>query len=375
MLMSRTLSALRAALCAGAAALVAATAPGVAFANPRVIVEEVREGDWITRIEALGTLRPNARVSIAASVTGRIDILHVDDGARVKRGDPLVTLLHDEEKARREEAAATLDEAREQRADAERLFERGVGSETALRAGRRAEAVAAARLSAVEAQIADHLLVAPFDGRIGIRTISPGATVEVGDDIMRLIDDHVLKLDFSVPSTFLNALRPGDAIEATSRAYPGRVFTGRVRAVDAEADPVTRSVLVRALIDNSDGRLLPGLLMEVGLLTDQRRALAVNEASLIPFGADTFVLQAVERDGETRVERVRVEIGARRVGAVEILDGLQAGDLVVVAGALKVRPGQSVNAVRRRLQNGDDAESGGARLDAAARPASVGSGG
>lgn len=353
---------------AGAALLfLTALAAGGAAAQdgPKVVVEPVREARFVNRVEALGNLRPNARVEITALVTEQVDKLHVDDGVRVKRGDKLVDLRHRQEDALLEEALATKAEADELLEDAERLFATGSGAESVLTERRRAAAVAAARVKAAEAEIADRVITAPFDGRIGIRNLSPGATVEPGDLILRLIDDHVLKLDFSVPSLFLADLEAGAEIEARSRAFPDEVFRGRIHSIDAEADPVTRSVLVRAFLPNEDRRLLPGLLMEVELALKERAALVVSEESLIPFGADTFVLLAVEREGQMRIERRKVRVGGRRVGEVEVVEGLAAGELVLIEGAIKVRPGQPVTVVRAEERAGETAAGaaaiGGAR--------------
>ncbi|MEL6979223.1 MAG: efflux RND transporter periplasmic adaptor subunit [Pseudomonadota bacterium] len=337
---------------------------------PTVIVESVREARFVTQVEALGTLRPNARVEITALVTEQVDTLHVDDGVRVERGDRLVDLRHIQEDALLEEALATKAEAEELLDDAQRLFATGSGSEALLTERRRAAAVAAARVKAAEAQIADRVITAPFAGRIGIRSLSPGATVEPGDLILRLIDDSILKLDFSVPSLFLADLAVGSEIEARSRAFPDEVFRGRIASIDAEADPVTRSVLVRAFIPNEERRLLPGLLMEVELALKAREALVVSEESLIPFGEDTFVLVAAEREGAMRVERRKVRTGGRRIGEVEVLEGLSDGERVVVEGGIKVRPGQAVTireaVTEESLSPGDET---------AARPASIRTGG
>lgn len=349
-----------AALAAAAAAALALTVHPASSQQPTaVIVAPIEEKTLVNRIEALGTLRPNARVDITAPVTEQVEVLHADDGQRVKRGDKLVELRHQQEIALLEEAEATLDEALEQLEDAENLFKRGAGSESQLTLRRRQTAVARARVKAAKAQIADRVITAPFAGRIGIRTVSPGATVEPGDLILRLIDDHVLKLDFSVPNIFLSELRPGAEIEARARAFPGEVFRGRIRTIDAEADPVTRAVLVRAFIPNDELRLLPGLLMEVELLLKERRAVTAPEESLIPFGDEVFVLLLVDRDGQPHVERRKVVVGAREVGLVEIVDGLAAGDLVVVEGGIKVRPGQPVTPIRRS----DDAKIDDAKID------------
>jgi len=328
-----------------AAMILAGSSVGTAAAQqaPQVFVETVSEKPFVSRVEALGTLRANESVNVTALVTEKIAAIFFNDGQRVRAGDLLVQLSDVEERALADEVRATLQEARDQLDRAERLVSRGAitASERDLR--QREYRVAQARLQVIEARIADRQIRAPFDGRMGIRTVSPGATVEPGDTIARLIDDRIMKLDFSVPSTFLSSLQPGVSIEAKTRAFPGLTFLGRIASVDSEIDPVTRSVLIRANIPNPDGRLVPGLLMQVDLLLNERMTLTVSEEAIIPVGTESFVLVVAERDGTPIVSRRKVRTGARRVGEVEILDGLNQGEVVVTEGALKVRPGQAVS--------------------------------
>ena len=176
-----------------------------------------------------------------------------------------------------------------------------------------------------------------------VRYISPGALVEPGDVITPLDDISVMKLDFNVPSIHLATLRPGTPVEAVSPAFAGQSFRGSVSSIDSRVDPVTRSIVVRALIDNSDGLLKPGLLMSGELLKNERNALMIPEEALIPRGEKNGVLLADETKSPAVAEQRPVVIGSRRVGEVEILEGLEPGDKVITHGTIKVRPGQEIS--------------------------------
>ena len=309
-----------------------------------VMVAPVESVTFVDRVEALGTLQANEMVEITALVTERIEAIHFDDGDKVEAGQLLIEFASSEEKAMLAEANATREEAMDELRRSEQLSASGAASETELGLRRREYGVADARARAVRAQIADREIRAPFSGAMGIRTVSVGAAVAPGDIITRLADTSVMKLDFSVPSTFLAELAPGARIEARTRAYGDAVFRGRVASIDSVVDPVTRSVLVRALIPKADGRLRPGLLMTVDLLFNKRRTLAVDEKAVIPDGEDNFVfVSARGEDGAAVAERRRVQIGARRVGEVEIVSGLSAGDEVITDGAMKLRSGQAIS--------------------------------
>ena len=185
---------------------------------------------------------------------------------------------------------------------------------------------------------------------VGIRDISPGALVEPADVITTLDDLSVIKLDFTVPDVYLASLTRGLPIVAKATAFGGRAFTGEISSIGSRVDPVTRSITARALSDNPDGALRPGLLMTVELLKNARQAIVIPEEALIPVGEQTFVL-VVEPDGNTAV-RQEVEIGTRRPGAVEVLSGLEEGQLVITHGTARVTPGQTVTI--QAVENGDE---------------------
>jgi membrane fusion protein, multidrug efflux system len=307
---------------------------------PLVIIAEVRESDFVDRIEALGTLRANESVLLTANVTESVTAIHFDDGQRVSKGEVLLEMTSNEEHALLEEARATLNEANRQYRRVKQLQKQGIEAQSLLDQRLREVDTARARLSAIESRLADRLIKAPFSGVLGLRNISVGALVETGETITTLDDDSVMKLEFAVPSTYLPSLLPGLSIRATNRAYADQVFQGEVKAVDSRVDPINRSVKVRAVIPNPQQRLKPGMLMMVELLRDPRITLLIPEAALMPKGKDQFVF--VLTGDPQRAEKRKIEIGSRRPGEVEVLHGLAAGDLVITHGTDKVKAGKPV---------------------------------
>jgi membrane fusion protein (multidrug efflux system) len=332
--------------------LVLGLLPGMALAAaaPEVIVAPVVSAPFEDRIEALGTLRANESIKLTAKVTEKVSALHFDDGDRVAAGQLLVELTSSEEQAQLTEAQSTVSEAERQYRRVQSLATQGTAAKSLLDERLREWETARARLVAIESRLAERLIKAPFAGVLGLRNISTGALVEPGDLITTLDDDSVMKLDLSVPSVYLQSLVQGMPVVATSRAFAGRSFEGKVRSVDSRVDPVTRSVQVRVLLPNEERLLRPGMLMQVVLSKDSRQTLLIPEAALMPQGREQFVLVAAPAGEGHKVERRKVEIGARRPGEVEILSGLAEAEMVITHGTLRVRPGQ---AVAVRLEGAD----------------------
>jgi len=173
---------------------------------------------------------------------------------------------------------------------------------------------------------------------VGLRRVSPGSFVSPSTVITTLDDVSKIKLDFSVPETFLTAVSEGMAIEAHSIVYPGRDFAGVVASVDTRLDPVSRAVQVRAVLPNDDGALRPGMFMTVDLRHSQGEEIVAPEQALVPEGSSQYVF--VVRDNV--VEKRAVEIGRRVPGFVVIVSGLEEGERVVAEGTGKVRDGMQV---------------------------------
>ena len=308
-----------------------------------VIVAEAKIAQLYDRVEALGTLRANETVEITASVTDTVTAIHFTDGQIVEAGDILAEMTSSEEHALLEEEVSRREEALKRYERVLTLVARGAVSQAQLDERERELETAEARLRAIESRLQDRLIKAPFGGVVGLRNISLGALVEPGDMITTLDDVRVMKLDFSVPSIYLATLKKGTPVGAVSPAFPDKRFKGSVSSIDSRVDPVTRAIVVRALIDNSDGLLKPGLLMSVELFKNERAALIVPEEALIPRGERNVVLLVDDTKSPAVAEERAVAIGTRRVGEVEILEGLQPGDKVITHGALKVRPGQEIS--------------------------------
>ena len=337
-----------------APALIAAKDPkpaDAAAAPPLpVIAAQVRRVAFTDSVEALGTLKARESLVVSANVIETVSAIHFDDGQWVQKGDILVEMTSAEEHAQIAEGRARVAEARRQYDRVKSLAGRHSVPESQLDERRRDVETSQATLGAIESRIADRLIKAPFDGVVGLRNISVGALVRPADPITTLDEVSVMKLDFSVPSLFLPDLKPGLTITARAREYGDRSFRGTVSGIDSRIDPVTRSLQVRALIPNPDGRLRPGLLMQVELERNPRLALVVPESALLQQGQEHFVMRIAEGEPSSdQVERVRVRIGARRPGEVEVTEGLQEGDRVITHGNDKVRPGQRL---RVRLDDG-----------------------
>ncbi|MEM8986170.1 MAG: efflux RND transporter periplasmic adaptor subunit [Pseudomonadota bacterium] len=323
----------------------AAAAPYGAKAQnaAEVIVSPVRTAPFIDKTEALGTLRANETVDVTATVSDTITAIYFEDSARIEEGDTLVAMASQEERALLEEARAAAKEARQQLQRAEPLVEQGTVSRSILDQRRREYETAIARRSAIQSRLEDRVITAPFGGVVGLRTVSVGALVSPGDIITTLHDDSIMKLDFAVPATFLGSLRPGIEITATSAAFPDSLFTGRVSGVNNQVDPVTRAITVRAVLENEQRLLVPGLLMTVTLYKNQRQATVIDEAALIPIGRQNYVYVVDVSAENPTAERRQVEVGARRPGYAEILNGLDAGEHVVTRGMERLRPGAAVS--------------------------------
>jgi membrane fusion protein (multidrug efflux system) len=298
---------------------------------------------WRDTIEALGTARANESVTITAKVSEIVRKVAFESGDIVEAGDVLVDLSSGAQLAALEEARAAYREAERQLKRQQELAERQLIAASQIDTQRAARDAALARMNVVRADLSDRVITAPFAGVLGLRQVSPGSLVTPGTPIATLDDISVIKLDFSVPERFLAVLARGQEIAARSETYPGRDFLGTVTSVDSRVDPVTRSVAVRAEVPNPDRLLRAGMLMSVRLFLAPRETLVVPEIAVLQVGLESFVFRVTAGD---TAERVKVELGARRQGEVEIARGLAAGDRIVTEGTVKLRDGVRVSEVR-----------------------------
>lgn len=295
-------------------------------------------------IAAVGTLQSEEAVVIAPEIAGRISAILFDEGSAVKAGQPLVKL--DDQVAAAEVAEAEADvalaEANFERADT--LSRQQIGTLSAKDEALAAQLRARALLTLARVRLDKTTMRAPFDGVLGLRSVSVGEYVEAGEQLVNLEDVATLKVDFRVPETYLPEVYSGQSVDITADALPGRRFTGEIYAIDPLIDINGRAVQLRARLANERGDLRPGMFTRVGILAESRpNAILVPEAALVPQGADLYVFCVV--DG--KAVQTRVTLGARRTGEVQILEGVSADDVIVTAGQARLRDGSAVEIVSR----------------------------
>jgi membrane fusion protein (multidrug efflux system) len=344
---------LRLALFYGFFPLSLAITPAYAQKGPQpVIVTEVEQDQFEDRVEALGTLRANETVTLTSTVTEVVTGVNFEDGQRVKAGDILIEMMSKQEAAELDAQEATTEESRRQYERAVPLVKSGASSKSMLDERKGEYDAAKARLDEVKSRISDRIITAPFDGILGLRDISVGTVLQTGMKITTLDDDSVMKLDFSVPSVFLSTMKVGLEIEAKSNSFEGKTFKGQITSLDSQIDPMTRSVLVRAILPNKEGLLKPGLLMSVEILKNPRQAVVIPEEAIVPIATQNHVFVVEDLEGKTIAKKREVVLGARRPGDVEVKEGLKAGELIVTHGTLNITDGAEVTI--RSLQTGKE---------------------
>ncbi|WP_019960823.1 efflux RND transporter periplasmic adaptor subunit [Woodsholea maritima] len=309
---------------------------------------EVPNYPFADTVAALGTARANETVTITARVSDTISRINFESGDQVAQNQILVELTDTEEAADLTEARTTVREASRELERIHDLVSRGVVSQSRLDEVQASVDRARARVASIEARLADRIVRAPFAGVVGLREVSLGELVGPGDAIANLDDTGIIKLDFTLPERFLAVVSAGMEIAAQTSAYPDEVFVGLISQVDTRIDPVTRTVTVRAQIDNAEGRLLPGQLMTVEVRRDMRSNPAVPGASLTRYLDQTYVFVVMPGEGErpASVRRQDIEIGMRANGLVEVTQGLEPGMMIVGEGVHRIRDGMPVMVTR-----------------------------
>jgi len=307
-----------------------------------VVVSPVRSGTVVDRAESVGTVRSRDAVTITAKVAGIVQQIRFQEGQRVREGDPLVDLDSAALRAEFDQARALHDDARSQLVRARGLQ---AGQTIAAQRLETLEALtrqAEGRVRQTQARLEEMRVLAPFEGRVGLRQVSVGALVQPGTVVTTLDDIARVRVEFSVPEVNMARIREGATVVARSSAFGDRRFTGRIAVVDTRIDTATRTIRVISEFDNPDEALKPGLFMTVDIELQRRDdALIVAEEALDPIGERNYVY--VIRDNRAR--RVEVRLGQRLPGEVEVLSGVRAGEPVVVRGIQRLRNDAPVRVV------------------------------
>jgi membrane fusion protein, multidrug efflux system len=333
-----------------AAQIRAMIAAGKAYVPPAqaVTTAEVRRVQWQSELTAVGSSLAVQGVTVSSEVPGTVKAIAFESGAMVKKGDLLVRLDTSIEQA---ELASAEASARLATLDLERMKKLravGAGSEADLDTAAARAAQASAAFANVQAVIGKKTIRAPFSGRLGIREIDLGEVLQPGAPIVSLQSSDPIYVEFSLPQQALSRVEAGNPVAVGTDAFPDRKWQGRVDVVDAKIDPGTRNFTVRALVDNPNGELRPGMFVDVKVLRPETQELLAIPASAVlfaPYGDSVYVTKEKQTDsGETLqvVEQVFVRLGERRGDLVAVTSGLNAGDTIVSTGAFKLQNGMAV---------------------------------
>jgi len=289
-------------------------------------------------IDAAGTLISNESVEIKPEITGRVTGIYFNEGSYVKEGTLLVKLYDADIKAQ-------LQKLESQRALSQKTLERqqelfkinGI-SQQEIDITANQVAIYDAEIDLVKAQLQRTEIRAPFDGVIGLRSISSGAIVSPTTVIATLLQNNPLKIDFSVPEKYRSMLSANDYIEFTVAADE-RKYRGTVYVIDPQIDLTTRTIKMRAYVNNPSGALAPGTFASVKLiLKNTPNALMIPSQAIIPGARDKKVIIA----DSGRAKFVTVETGIRTEKDIQIVSGISTGDTILISGMLQVKPGMQI---------------------------------
>lgn len=299
--------------------------------------------EWKEVLNAVGTIQAVRGVELTSETSGEVTGLHFDSGDAVITGDILVVLNDEIEQAARRNQIASLELARilferdntliKQKSIPQSQFDQ---SKADLQRAR-------AQLAETEARLANKKIAAPFSGTMGIRNIDIGDYVSPGTVIANLQDHSELEIDFTVPARYAPRLSSGLDASVTVDAWPGKVFTAKITAIDSRIDPGTRNILLRAALGKSEG-LLPGMFATLEIdLGETMQVITVPETAMTYAlqGDTVYVIEETEDGGLTATARI-VDTGTVRNGQVAISRGISAGDRIVSVGQNKLYRGVKI---------------------------------
>ncbi|MCT8970966.1 efflux RND transporter periplasmic adaptor subunit [Microbaculum marinisediminis] len=332
-----------AAICAALAMLASVSFIDISLAQRGPVTIEARSVAVARVVEeatAVGTLLSAESADISPEIAGRIEVIAFDEGMPVNEGELLFQLDSSVYEAQRAEAQSNYELKQRNFDRADGLLKNKVGTVRARDEALSEMQVARALLTMAEVRLEKTKILAPFDGIVGLRNVSRGDYVQPGAKLVNLEKIDPIKVDFSIAERYLADVRTGANVRLTVDALGDREFTGTVYAINPQIDPAGRSIALRAQVPNPDGLLRPGLFARVGLQTAVRdNAIITSEDAIVSQGGGNFVYRVVD----DKAVLTPVTLGQRRYGTVEILDGLSEGDVVVVAGQIKLRDGAEVD--------------------------------
>ncbi len=299
---------------------------------------EVRYEPIDYSVKVTGTIIADESVELNSEVAGKVENILFDEGQPVRKGQLLLSLNDDELEAELEKLkfSKKLNEDNEFRQ--RKLLESEAISREEYEIAQTTLNTSLAEIKLLEARRAKHKIYAPFDGKIGLRQVSVGSYVNPGSLIANVYSINPVKVDFSIPGRYLNDIQVGDKLTFTVDAYDEE-FNGEIYALEPRIDPQSRSIKLRAISDNPEGKLVPGQFAKIKLILDRiEKAVMVPTLAVIPELNSSKVY--IYRNGT--VNTLQVETGIRTEDKVQVLSGLNPGDTLITTGLLQIRQGMKI---------------------------------
>ena len=308
-----------------------------------VATAEVQTEQWQPYLSAVGSLVASRGILVTTEVAGKVSDIHFESGQQIEAGTLLLQLDSSVDRAELKGIVAERRLAEQQYKRREELLDSKTISRSDVDEARLRVDNAKAQVATRQAIIGKMDITAPFAGWLGIRQVDLGEYLQPGAAIVPLEALDPIYVDFALPERNIDQVSAGQSIEIAVQAFPDEVFTGQISAMNPGIDPGTRSLRIRATLENSQAQLRPGMFAEVRTVLPLRPAVLTLPQTAItynPYGDSVFVIQ--ESESETSVQRRQVKTGDVRNGRVEVVSGLQAGEQVVTVGHVKLRNDQAV---------------------------------
>jgi len=328
---------------------------GIILGSPRppvtIAAEDATTETWQPLIKGIGTLQAADGIDITPQVGGTVQELFFDSGKTVKKGDRLVQLDTATDEADLKGLTVQLANAQADLDRRQKVFDRGYAARSDLDGARTLRDQLQASIERIDAQIKLKTITAPWDGQVGIRSISVGSFVAPGQKITWLQKTDQIFADFAIPEADFGKIKEGQKVSARFTSWPDEVFEGVVATTDSRVSDSSRTITVRATFSNPDGKLLPGMYADLDV-----QAGAPVEVVTVPQTAVTFSLYGdtvfvivpakkldpAAKDGELAAERRFVKTGTSRDGRIAVTSGIASGEKIVTGGQNKVEQGVKV---------------------------------
>lgn len=299
---------------------------------------------WTPSIKAVGSIEAVNGVQVANEVPGVIQSIEFESGDTVKEGDILIRLNSEIDEAALRTRRAEAQLAQQEFKRVSDLLPKRAVSQSQYDEAKANYDAARARVNEAEAQLGKKVIRAPFDGRLGIRTVDQGEYIPTGTPIVEVNMLDPIYVDYTLSEKNLPKVATGYPVVATVAAVPDMAFNGKVSAINTSVNPQTRTVRIRATLSNPDNLLRPGMFATIQTeQPDQEEVVTVPRTAISYNTYGDFVFAVEKNDnGDLVVKRRTVTTGQTRDGRVAVLSGLEAGETVVSKGLLRLRAGQKV---------------------------------